>query len=116
MESSNEEIKQLEDFLKRSGFSTQSSDGDASDVDSEFRLRSCVKRFLDLKINQDMSKVMDMADSQKKTVSFAVNNRQKLIEDQTNLLVGNGELNASQPLDPNETRPLDLEEKKSKHF
>lgn len=80
LESSNEDVKQLEEFLRRSGFSSHSSDGD-SDHDADIKLRSCVRRFLALKMNQDMAKMIDMADSQKKTVSFAVNGQQRYVDD-----------------------------------
>lgn len=61
--------------MKRSGISS-SSDGD--DENSEMRLRSCVRRFLNLRMNKDICKTIDLGDSQKKTVSFAMNqNRNK---------------------------------------
>lgn len=82
LESSGEEVKQLEEFLRRSGFSSHSSDGDTgSEHDSDIKLRSCVRRFLALKMNQDMAKMIDMADSQKKTVSFAVNGKQRYLHE-----------------------------------
>jgi hypothetical protein len=75
-------VRQLEEFLKRSGFSSHSSDGDTgSECGSDVKLRSCVKRFLSLKMNQDMAKMIDIADSQKKTVSFAVNRKQRYPDD-----------------------------------
>ncbi|XP_048513456.1 uncharacterized protein LOC105688579 isoform X2 [Athalia rosae] len=64
------EMIQLEDFLRHSGFSSQSSDGDSEDQD--VKLRSYVKKFLRLKMNKDLVKNVDMMESQKKTVSFAV--------------------------------------------
>lgn len=83
LESSGEDVKQLEEFLKRSGFSSHSSDGDTtgSDHDADIKLRSCVRRFLALKMNQDMAKMIDMADSQKKTVSFAVNGKPRYLDE-----------------------------------
>lgn len=108
LESSSEDVKQLEEFLKRSGFSSHSSDAD-TDSDSDLKLRSCVRRFLALKMNQDMAKLIDMADSQKKTVSFAFNRKPRY--DKANILEEQEYMNASQE---SEVRPLDLEEKKSK--
>ena len=85
LESSGEEVKQLEEFLKRSGFSSHSSDGDTgSEHDADIKLRSCVRRFLALKMNQDMAKMIDMADSQKKTVSFAVNGKPRFLDEKVN--------------------------------
>lgn len=69
---------QLEDFLRHSGFSSQSSDGDGEDQD--VRLRSYVRKFLHLKMNKDLVKNVEMMESNKKTVSFAVQQRQKLLE------------------------------------
>ncbi|KAI4459389.1 run and sh3 domain containing [Holotrichia oblita] len=56
-----EDIVQLEEFLKLSGISL-ASDGEETDEESLMQLRSCVSRFLALRINQDCSK---------KSVSFA---------------------------------------------
>lgn len=56
-----EDIVQLEEFLKLSGMSLASENEDA-DEESLMQLRSCVSRFLALRINQDCSK---------KSVSFA---------------------------------------------
>ncbi|XP_058804702.1 uncharacterized protein LOC131671916 isoform X2 [Phymastichus coffea] len=109
LESSNEDVKQLEEFLRRSGLSSHSSDGD-SDHDADMKLRSCVRRFLALKMNQDMAKMIDMADSQKKTVSFAVNGQKKYTDDKT-LMGEKDRLNVSES-ENMELRPLDLEEKK----
>lgn len=101
-------MKQLEEFLKRSGFSSHSSDGD-TDSDADLKLRSCVRRFLALKMNQDMAKLIDMADSQKKTVSFAVNRKPRY--DKANILEEQECMNSTEETD---MRPIDLEEKKSK--
>lgn len=70
LESSGDDVKQLEEFLKRSGFSSSSDDGDDPDV----KLRSYVRKFLALKMNRDM-KGAEMFESQKKTVSFAVHQK-----------------------------------------
>ncbi|GJQ82071.1 hypothetical protein Trydic_g6943 [Trypoxylus dichotomus] len=56
-----EDIVQLEEFLKLSGMSLV-SDSEEPDEESLMQLRSCVSRFLALRINQDCSK---------KSVSFA---------------------------------------------
>lgn len=56
-----EDIVQLEEFLKLSGISL-ASEGEETDEESLMQLRSCVSRFLALRINQDCSK---------KSVSFA---------------------------------------------
>ncbi|XP_044597233.1 uncharacterized protein LOC123273801 isoform X2 [Cotesia glomerata] len=68
LESSGDDVKQLEEFLKRSGFSSSSDDGEDPDV----KLRSYVRKFLALKMNKDIVRA-EMLESQKKTVSFAVN-------------------------------------------
>ncbi|XP_017885520.1 uncharacterized protein LOC108628252 isoform X3 [Ceratina calcarata] len=83
-ENSEDDVKQLEEFLKRSGFSSQSSDGDTEDPD--IKLRSYVKKFLSLRMNKDVTKATDMIESQKKTVSFAVNQRKKYLDNKTNNL------------------------------
>ena len=77
-ENSEDDVKQLEEFLKRSGFSSQSSDGDTEDPD--VKLRSYVRKFLALRMNKDVTKATDMIESQKKTVSFAVNQRKKYLD------------------------------------
>ncbi|XP_046436485.1 uncharacterized protein LOC124188126 isoform X3 [Neodiprion fabricii] len=73
-----DEIIQLEDFLRRSGFSSQSSDGDSEDQD--VRLRSYVRQFLRLNMNKDLVKNVEMMESQKKTVSFAVQQRKEFLK------------------------------------
>lgn len=73
-----DDMLQLEDFLRRSGFSSQSSDGDSEDQD--IKLRSYVRKFLCLKMNKDLVKNIDLMESQKKTVSFAVQKRKELLE------------------------------------
>lgn len=64
--------------MKRSGFSSQSSDGDIEDPD--VKLRSYVRKFLALRMNKDVTKATDMIESQKKTVSFAINQRKKYLD------------------------------------
>ncbi|XP_076655206.1 uncharacterized protein LOC143360348 isoform X3 [Halictus rubicundus] len=83
-ENSEDDVKQLEEYLKRSGFSSQSSDGDTEDPD--VKLRSYVRKFLALRMNKDVTKTTDMLESQKKTVSFAVNQRKKYLDNKTNNL------------------------------
>ncbi|XP_033226568.1 uncharacterized protein LOC117179048 isoform X3 [Belonocnema kinseyi] len=104
MDSSGEDVKQLEDFLKRSGFSSQSSDGD----DEEIKLRSYVRKFLALRMNKDILKTIDMGESQKKTVSFASNQR-KYLENIANM-EPNKEI--MEPKEDMELRSFDLEEKR----
>lgn len=73
---SEDDMKQLEDYLKRSGFSSQSSDGDVENTD--VKLRSYVRKFLALKMNKDsLIKNIDMGESHRKTVSFAIHQRNK---------------------------------------
>ncbi|XP_043581060.1 uncharacterized protein LOC122567046 isoform X4 [Bombus pyrosoma] len=88
-ENSEDDVKQLEEFLKRSGFSSQSSDGDTEDPD--VKLRSYVRKFLALRMNKDVTKATDMIESQKKTVSFAVNQRKKYLDNKGNLNVTTNE-------------------------
>lgn len=86
-ENSEDDVKQLEEYLKRSGFSSQSSDGDIDDPDLKFR--AYVRKFLALRMNKDIIKNTDMLESQKKTVSFAVNQRKKYLDNKviSNLIV-----------------------------
>lgn len=75
---SDDDIKQLEEYLKRSGFSSQSSDGDEN---AEVKVRSYVRKFLALRMNKDpLVRNIDMGDSQRKTVSFAVHQRKKHLD------------------------------------
>nr|XP_031845261.1 uncharacterized protein LOC116432457 isoform X2 [Nomia melanderi] len=83
-ENSEDDVKQLEEYLKRSGFSSQSSDGDIDDPDLKFR--AYVRKFLALRMNKDITKNTDMLESQKKTVSFAVNQRKKYLDNKINNL------------------------------
>ncbi|XP_029157302.1 uncharacterized protein LOC114929789 isoform X2 [Nylanderia fulva] len=70
-----DDIKQLEEYLKHSAISSQ-SDGDIEDP--EVKVRSYVRKFLALKMNKDpLVRDIDMGDSQRKTVSFAVNQKKK---------------------------------------
>lgn len=74
-QNSEDDVKQLEEFLKRSGLSSESSEGD--NEDPEVKLRSYVRKFLALRMNKDVVKNIDMAESQKKTVSFALHERKR---------------------------------------
>uniref|UniRef100_A0ABD2XDI0 Iporin n=1 Tax=Trichogramma kaykai TaxID=54128 RepID=A0ABD2XDI0_9HYME len=104
-----DEFKQLDDFLSRSNYSTCSDDS-SCDLDKSMKLRSCVKKFLALKINQDIPKMIDMTDSQKKTVSFAVNRKQGLLMQD---MIAKDRLNVSEATDQKmDNRPINLEEKK----
>ncbi|XP_063975757.1 uncharacterized protein LOC135161786 isoform X2 [Diachasmimorpha longicaudata] len=73
-----EDMKQLEEFLRRSGFSSNSSD--ESSEDSDIKLRSYVRKFLSLKMNKDIAKGVEMLESQKKTVSFAIQQRKSYLD------------------------------------
>lgn len=79
---SDDDIKQLEEYLKRSAISSQSSDGD---VDNEVKVRSYVRKFLALKMNKDpLVRNIDMGESQRKTVSFAMHQRKKHLDAKVN--------------------------------
>ena len=113
LESSGDDVRQLEDFLKRSGFSSESSETDPND-DPDVKLRSYVRKFLSLKMNKDIVKVTDMMESQKKTVSFAVQQRKA---NTLNGLLDAKDPTAKHPLEDSvlskiESKPIDLEEKK----
>ncbi|XP_072756496.1 uncharacterized protein [Anoplolepis gracilipes] len=70
-----DDIKQLEEYLKHSAISSQ-SDGDVENA--EVKVRSYVRKFLALKMNKDpLIKDVDIGESQRKTVSFAVNKKKK---------------------------------------
>ncbi|XP_020294993.1 uncharacterized protein LOC109860372 isoform X3 [Pseudomyrmex gracilis] len=104
---SDDEIKQLEEYLKRSAISSQSSDGDMENP--EVKVRSYVRKFLALKMNKDpLVRNIDMGESQKKTVSFAVHQRNKHLNVKNNLNLVN-EQSQDQIV---EDRSLELEEKK----
>ena len=51
------------------------------------KLQSCVKRFLALKKNHDVTRMMDLADSQKKTVSFAVSGKLNYQKDKVYIII-----------------------------
>ncbi|XP_076175070.1 uncharacterized protein LOC143150573 isoform X1 [Ptiloglossa arizonensis] len=113
LENSEDDVKQLEEYLKRSGFSSQSSDGDTEDPD--VKLRSYVRKFLALRMNKDVTKTPDMIESQKKTVSFAVNQRKKYLDNKSNTLNEQTKHCAltEERRDMNsETKALDLDEKR----
>ncbi|XP_047345314.1 uncharacterized protein LOC124947333 isoform X1 [Vespa velutina] len=81
-QNSEDDIKQLEEFLKRSGLSSESSEGD--NEDPEVKLRSYVRKFLALRMNKDVVKNIDMAESQKKTVSFALHEKKRYSDEKPN--------------------------------
>ncbi|XP_043267782.1 uncharacterized protein [Venturia canescens] len=114
LESSGDDVKQLEEFLKRSGFSSQSSDGDE---DPDLKLRSYVRKFLALRMNKDIGKAADMMESHKKSVSFAVHQRKAYLANKANVLAGlvdTKECPATldSAVKNAEPKPIDLEEKK----
>ncbi|XP_012276406.1 uncharacterized protein LOC105697569 isoform X2 [Orussus abietinus] len=116
-DNSEDDVKQLEEFLKRSGFSSQSSDGDRDDLD--IKLRSYVRKFLALKMNKDVYKNVDMLESQKKSVSFAVHQRRRYLDNKANEVSGTS-VERNNVVSPNsglseirsESRTIDLDEKK----
>ncbi|XP_051165315.1 uncharacterized protein LOC127284070 isoform X3 [Leptopilina boulardi] len=107
MDSSEEDVKQLEEFLKRSGFSSQSSDGDENS-DTDVKLRSYVRKFLALRMNKDILKTIDMGESQKKTVSFATGERNYLTDNNLDVK----ETMIDETKDETDARCFDLNEKK----
>lgn len=105
---SDDDIKQLEEYLKRSAISSQSSDGD---VDNEVKVRSYVRKFLALRMNKDpLVKNIDMGESQRKTVSFAVHQRKKHLDAKLNNL--NVVVNEQSYDQAAEDKLTELEEKK----
>lgn len=73
-----DDIKQLEEYLKHSAISSQ-SDGDIENA--EVKVRSHVRKFLALKMNKDpLIRDADIGESQRKTVSFAVNQKKKHLD------------------------------------
>ncbi|XP_032684206.1 uncharacterized protein LOC116850262 isoform X2 [Odontomachus brunneus] len=106
---SDDDVKQLEDYLKRSGLSSQSSDGDTENAD--VKLRSYVRKFLALRMNKEsLVRNVDMGELQRKTVSFAVHQRKKHLDPKpNNLNVVINEQNQDQVV---EDRLMELEEKK----
>ncbi|XP_011864336.1 PREDICTED: uncharacterized protein LOC105560121 isoform X3 [Vollenhovia emeryi] len=106
---SDDDIKQLEEYLKRSAISSQSSDGDIDNA--EVKVRSYVRKFLALKMNKDLLvRNSDMGESQRKTVSFAVHQRKKHLDAKLNNL--NVVVNEQSHDEPAEDRLTELEEKK----
>lgn len=78
-QNSDDDIKQLEEYLRRSAISSQSSDGDVDNA--EVKVRSYVRKFLALRMNKEqLARNVDMADLQRKTVSFAVNQRNEHLD------------------------------------
>jgi len=78
-QNSDDDIKQLEEYLKRSAISSQSSDGDMDNA--EVKVRSYVRKFLALRMNKEpLIRNVDMGESQRKTVSFAVHQRRKHLD------------------------------------
>jgi len=83
---SDDDIKQLEEYLKRSAISSQSSDGDIDNA--EVKVRSYVRKFLALRMNKDpLIRNIDMGESQRKTVSFAVHQRRKHLDAKVNIIL-----------------------------
>lgn len=83
---SDDDIKQLEEYLKRSAISSQSSDGDIDNA--EVKVRSYVRKFLALKMNKDsLIRNIDMGESQRKTVSFAGHQRKKHLDAKVNHII-----------------------------
>lgn len=77
-QNSDDDVKQLEDYLKRSGLSSQSSDGDEN---ADVKLRSYVRKFLALRMNKEpLIRNVDTGELQRKTVSFAVHQRKKHLD------------------------------------
>lgn len=75
-----DDIKQLEEYLKHSAISSQSDGGDIDNA--EVKVRSHVRKFLALKMNKDplIRDIGDVGESQRKTVSFAVNQKKKHLD------------------------------------
>ncbi|XP_011646795.1 uncharacterized protein LOC105433279 isoform X2 [Pogonomyrmex barbatus] len=106
---SDDDIKQLEEYLKRSAISSQSSDGDIDNA--EVKVRSYVRKFLALKMNKDpLIRNIDMGESQRKTVSFAVHQRKKHLDSKLNNL--NVVVNEQSQDQADEDKLMELEEKK----
>lgn len=77
-----DDIKQLEEYLKHSAISSQ-SEGDIDNA--EVKVRSHVRKFLALKMNKDpLVRDVDVGESQRKTVSFAVNQKKKHLDAELN--------------------------------
>ncbi|XP_014613806.1 PREDICTED: uncharacterized protein LOC106792140 isoform X3 [Polistes canadensis] len=116
-QNSEDDVKQLEEFLKRSGLSSESSEGD--NEDPEVKLRSYVRKFLALRMNKDVVKNIDMAESQKKTVSFALHERKRYSNEKpNNISVTTNEHNKDKCFQDtnkeiNPENKMDLEEKRN---
>ncbi|XP_015176459.1 PREDICTED: uncharacterized protein LOC107066398 isoform X1 [Polistes dominula] len=116
-QNSEDDVKQLEEFLKRSGLSSESSEGD--NEDPEVKLRSYVRKFLALRMNKDVVKNIDMAESQKKTVSFALHERKRYSNEKpNNISVTTNEYNKDKCFQDtnkeiNPENKMDLEEKRN---
>ncbi|XP_018347018.1 PREDICTED: uncharacterized protein LOC108751381 isoform X3 [Trachymyrmex septentrionalis] len=108
-QNSDDDIKQLEEYLKRSAISSQSSDGDIDNA--EVKVRSYVRKFLALRMNKDpLVRNIDMGESQRKTVSFATHQRKKHLDAKLNNL--NIVVNEQNHDQATEDKLIELEEKK----
>ncbi|RLU24449.1 hypothetical protein DMN91_002538 [Ooceraea biroi] len=108
-QNSDDDIRQLEEYLKRSAISSQSSDGDMDNA--EVKVRSYVRKFLALRMNKEtLARNVDMGESQRKTVSFAVHQRKKHLDAKPNNL--NVVVNEQSQDQVAEDRIMELEEKK----
>ncbi|XP_018406988.1 PREDICTED: uncharacterized protein LOC108783041 isoform X2 [Cyphomyrmex costatus] len=108
-QNSDDDIKQLEEYLKRSAISSQSSDGDIDNA--EVKVRSYVRKFLALRMNKDpLVRNIDVGESQRKTVSFATHQRKKHLDAKLNNL--NIVVNEQSHDQATEDKLIELEEKK----
>ncbi|XP_018055504.1 PREDICTED: uncharacterized protein LOC108691977 isoform X1 [Atta colombica] len=108
-QNSDDDIKQLEEYLKRSAISSQSSDGDIDNA--EVKVRSYVRKFLALRMNKDpLVRNIDMGESQRKTVSFATHQRKKHLDAKLNNL--NVIVNEQNHDQATEDKLIEFEEKK----
>ncbi|KAG5326645.1 RUSC2 protein, partial [Pseudoatta argentina] len=108
-QNSDDDIKQLEEYLKRSAISSQSSDGDIDNA--EVKVRSYVRKFLALRMNKDpLVRNIDMGESQRKTVSFATHQRKKHLDAKLNNL--NVVVNEQNHDQATEDKLIEFEEKK----
>ncbi|XP_011059157.1 PREDICTED: uncharacterized protein LOC105148860 isoform X3 [Acromyrmex echinatior] len=108
-QNSDDDIKQLEEYLKRSAISSQSSDGDIDNA--EVKVRSYVRKFLALRMNKDpLVRNIDMGESQRKTVSFATHQRKKHLDAKLNNL--NVVVNEQNHDQTTEDKLIEFEEKK----
>ncbi|KAL6425881.1 hypothetical protein ACFW04_008895 [Cataglyphis niger] len=103
-----DDIKQLEEYLKHSAISSQ-SDGDIENA--EVKVRSHVRKFLALKMNKDLLiRDVDIGESQRKTVSFAVNKKKKHLDAELNNF--NAIINDQNQDQEVENRLMEFEEKR----